>query len=47
MSHKEEEVKQGPDTKRALRAIASEVEKAEGRGQLKVKRCAFDLNPVI
>ncbi|XP_017309012.1 uncharacterized protein si:ch211-197h24.6 [Ictalurus punctatus] len=36
VSHKEEEVKQGPDTKRALRAIASEVEKAEGRGQLKV-----------
>ncbi|XP_034153743.1 uncharacterized protein si:ch211-197h24.6 isoform X1 [Pangasianodon hypophthalmus] len=36
VSHKEEEVKQDPDTKRAVRAIAAEVEKAEGRGQIKV-----------
>ncbi|KAK3540970.1 hypothetical protein QTP86_007690 [Hemibagrus guttatus] len=36
VSYKEEEVKQEPDTKRAVRVIAAEVEKAEGRGQIKV-----------
>ncbi|XP_058232647.1 uncharacterized protein si:ch211-197h24.6 isoform X1 [Hemibagrus wyckioides] len=36
VSYKEEEVKQEPETKRAVRVIAAEVEKAEGRGQIKV-----------
>lgn len=37
MAYKEEEVKQDPDTKRSVRAIAAEVEKDEGRGQMKVR----------
>lgn len=37
MSHNEEEAVQNPSIRTAVRMIAAEVEKTEGRGQLRVR----------